>query len=89
MYASFNYIDCLEMTKEQAKNCSHSGDCENDVIELMNNPKIKRQLNKLNPIKLSLELKDYGAWSENDLKDHEENKKRILWIAACNISEEL
>jgi len=29
-------------------------------------------------------LKEFGAWSEEQLEDHEENKMRVLWCWACN-----
>ncbi len=33
------------------------------------------------------ELKEWGAWTETELKDNVLNWHRILWIAACNIRE--
>jgi hypothetical protein len=29
----------------------------------------------------------FGAWSEADLCDHKENRKRVLWTWACNCRE--
>ena len=33
-------------------------------------------------------LKGFGAWDAEQLKDHDENKMRVLWTWACNCSEE-
>jgi hypothetical protein len=51
-------------------------------------PKIKRQLDKIDPELLRSELKEYGAWDANELANHEDNLDRILWIAGCDIREE-
>jgi len=29
-------------------------------------------------------LEGYGAWDDEQLKDHDENKMRVLWCWACN-----
>jgi hypothetical protein len=77
----------LQITKKQAAICSHSGDCENDVKYLLQMPEIKRQFNKINPALIADELREYGAWDETDLQDHEQNKIRLLWIACGDIHE--
>jgi hypothetical protein len=41
------------------------------------------------PAELAAELKEYGAWDADQLKDDDENWQRILWIAATNIMEDL
>ena len=33
-------------------------------------------------------LKGFGCWDAADLCDHDENKKRVLWIWACNAWED-
>ena len=84
---SGNYGIELELNKDDAESGSHSGDCEEDIKELMNKPYIKAQLDKLDPEELKRELKEYGAWDENELTDHEDNLMRILWIACGDISD--
>ncbi|QPN63684.1 hypothetical protein [Synechococcus sp. CBW1004] len=32
-------------------------------------------------------LRGYGAWSTADLCDHQANRRRLLWIWACNCCE--
>ena len=43
----------------------------------------------INPEDIQDELRKYGAWSDEDLRDEDKNRERILWIAACNVREEL
>jgi hypothetical protein len=78
----------LCLTKSQARKASHPGPCDADVRELSQVPAIRRQLQKLDPELLRKELKEYGAWSDDDLADHDANLQRILWIAAGDIHEE-
>lgn len=75
----------LQMTKRQAQSASHSGSCDEGVLALSDEPKIARQLAKIDPQTLAAELKEYGAWDDEDLADHEQNLQRILWIAAGDI----
>ena len=86
MWAIFNRFD-IQMTKAQAQSASHPGPCDADVEELIKVPEIRRQLAKLEPAKLAEELKEYGAWDDEELADNEQNKRRIIWIAAGNIAE--
>lgn len=85
--ATFNRFE-ISMTKEQAESCSHPGDCMSDVKRLMHDPDIRKQMSHISPEHIRKELKEYGAWDEEELKDDESNKQRILWIAAGNIVEE-
>ena len=77
----------LQITKKQADSCSHAGQCDVDVEALKLNPSIARQLKKLDPVIVSAALKEYGAWNELELSDHNENLTRLLWVACCDISE--
>ena len=88
MNAYFNRFT-ITMTKEQAKNASHQGTCDDDVKALSELPQIKRQFKKINPADIAKELQEYGAWDEVELSDHDQNIQRILWIAAGNIREEI
>lgn len=88
MYAIFNHFE-IQMTRNQAESASHPGPCDSDVRDLLNDRKIARQLDKIAPEKIAAELKEYGAWDETELADHQANRERIIWIAASDISEEL
>lgn len=87
MTAYFNRF-CIDMTKAQAESASHQGQCDEDVEELLKHPKIKRQLAKISNEDLTSELREYGAWDAEQLKNREENEARIIWIAAGNINDE-
>ena len=80
-----NYIDCLVITREEANIGSHQGQCDDDIAYLRTVPRIRRQLAKINPELLRKELKEYGAWDDEDLADHDANLSRILWIACGDI----
>lgn len=87
MWNYSNYGNDLNITKKQALKGSHSGKCDNDINELMDIPSIKKQLDKLNPENLKKELKEYGAWDNLELDNHNENLKRWLWISCGDIIE--
>lgn len=78
----------LQMTMEQAESASHSGECDEDVRELSKVPAIAEQLTKIDPVLLSAELKEYGAWDDEERADHDQNLQRILWLAAGDITEQ-
>lgn len=88
MYASFNRFE-IQLTKVQAASCSHPGQCDADVGALLHVPKVRRMLNRINPDLIRAELKEYGAWNDQELMDMEQNRARIVWIAANNIMEDI
>lgn len=88
MLAYFNRFE-IELTKKQALQGSHIGSCDNDIKELIQDKKIKKQLDKINPEDLKEELSEYGAWDSEQLSNYDDNLERILWIACGNIRDEL
>lgn len=77
----------LKMTRAQAAGASHSGSCDSDVLALSHEPAIHRQLEAIDPGLLRAELREYGAWDDEELQDHQQNLQRILWILAGDINE--
>lgn len=77
----------LNITKNQAHIGYHSGACDSDIAELRTNPKIKSQLNKIDKKVLIEELKEWGAWDDSELADHNQNLNRILWLLCAEIVE--
>jgi len=77
----------LNIPKRIADNCSHPGPCDSDVLTAMEIPSIARQLKKIDPKTLANELKEYGAWDEEELKNHNDKLMRLVWIACGDISE--
>ena len=83
---SYGFIE-LNITKAQAHMGHHQGPCDSDIKKLRNIPAIKRQLNRLDPVKVREVLREYGAWDDNELSDHDANLDRLLWIACGDIVE--
>lgn len=76
----------LELSKAQALQVSHSGDCELDCKKVY--VKVAGQLAAYtNTCKASV-LNEYGAWDEKELKDETANNLRLIWIAGNDIAEE-
>ena len=82
----FNYIDSLEIEADDAASGYHQGQCDNDILALMDKPYINDQLSQIDPDKLAKELAEYG-WTFNELSDHDANKMRILWLACGDIDD--
>ena len=87
IWQSSSGLIVLEITKAQAAQGSHQGQCDQDVMQVSQFPTIKRQLNKVNPDLLRDELSGYGAWDEVELSDHAANLQRLLWLACGDIVE--
>ena len=90
-WASFNRFE-LRLPGQCVIDCSHSGQCDSDVSFWVD--KIQAQIdadnfsNKPTPDKIRAELKEYGAWDSAELADDTSNMRRLVWCAACNISED-
>lgn len=68
---------------------SRPGKCDDDIRWIMHNePKVMRQLRKVDPELLKAELDEFGCWSEEELRDHQVNLERLLWVACGDIVEE-
>lgn len=77
----------ITMTLEQAQSASHQGQCEDDVAALVSEPDIPEQLDALDPEDIRAGLKEIGAWDEEELSDDQQNRRRAVWLAACDINE--
>lgn len=78
----------LNLTLAQARGASHQGRCDDDVAALRQVAAVRRQLDKIDPALLREELREYGAWDDEELADHDSNLSRILWLACGDIVEE-
>lgn len=87
MLALFNHIDGIEISDEQVQSVAQTGSNDVAVAELREVPEIKEQLDKIDPKALKSELKEYGAWTDEELNNHDQNLSRILWIACWNIAD--
>jgi len=89
MKATFNYGITLIITKDQARQGSHQGQCDADIKDLLTVPAIRRQLDKIPAEDIRRELANCGAWDSEELQDVEANRARLLWIACGDIVERL
>lgn len=77
----------IQLTKDQAASASVGGiDNESAIDDLLTNPEISSQFDDISDDALKSELEDYGAWDDEELSDREMNIKRVLWLAAGDIS---
>src|SRR5215216_6469948 len=86
--AYFSYIGSIEVPAWTIEHFPQSGNCDSFIKEFIEIPEIKEELSEIDPENLKTELKEYGAWTNEQLEDHQENLERILWITYCNIIEE-
>ncbi len=85
----------LELPERAVSECNHQGQCDEDVAYwaganwqgVTRIPRITRPA-EITSEKLKAELKEYGAWDDEELNDDDANWKRIIWLAAGNIQEE-
>lgn len=73
----------IEMPEQAVRDCSHQGACDEDVAYWADKLKID-----VAPEAIRQELKEYGAWNEEELSNEQDNLERIIWIAAGDIQEE-
>lgn len=78
----------LQITKAEAAQGYHLGQCDNDVFILSQKPRIARQLKRLNPDIVRNELAGCGAWDDDELADDTQNLQRLLWLACADITDE-
>lgn len=78
----------IQMSMDEARSASHQGSCDDDVMALSRLPHIAAQLADIDPALLARELREFGAWDETELADHDQNLQRLLWSLAGDIVEE-
>jgi hypothetical protein len=79
----------ISMSVDDAESASHQGECFEDVECLVAKPEISSQLDAIGDDKIRLALKESGGWGADELTDNEANRNRAVWMAACDIRENL
>lgn len=80
----------IELEENDALSGSHPGPYDDDIKALLELPYIKAQFDDiLKPDDIQDELRDYGAWDDDELANDDDNQERILWIACGNVRDEL
>lgn len=89
LYGCFDGIRGLEiaMTLDQALPCSHQGSCDDDVRHLTGQAEIIDQLDVIGADEIRDGLREAGAWDAEELADDQQNRRRAVWMAACEIRE--
>lgn len=78
----------FQMTREQAGSVSQGGkDASEDVAALRKVKGFAEQLDAIKADVLADELREYGAWEDEQLADHDANLTRLVWIAGNDINE--
>lgn len=72
----------VRLTREQAEQMSHQGDCAEDV-----KAHLDRVVWLADDDQLRSMLKEYGAWDDLETADQSTLRMRALWCAACDIKE--
>lgn len=75
----------LEIDLKTAAIGYHPGDCSYDIEYIRSIPEIKKQLMALDPGLLARVLKEYGGWDDQELRQHDKNLGRILWLACADL----
>lgn len=90
MYANFNRFE-LNLPIAVVLSCSQPGkDASEDVkAALRRYPSLLADIRDLDPFLVREELSEYCAWDEEELADDEENAERLVWLAACELKDEL
>lgn len=84
IWTTFNYLE-FELPEDAVMECYHQGACDDDVEFWQ--ARLNLNLDRTSMIK---ELKEYGAWSLEELNAYEnhELEQKLIWIAAGNIQDE-
>ena len=89
MFASFNRFE-LDLPLSIVVACSQPGqDASSDVEQALRDIKLLHQLDQMDTEDIREELAEYGAWDEEQLADDEENLRRLVWVAAGQLRDEL
>ncbi len=80
------YLNGIEigMSQEAMEDCSASGPVDEAVDHWFTRVNVYATAEQIRN-----ELKEYGAWDAEELQDDTQNLKRIVWIAASNIKDDL
>ncbi|ANS03591.1 hypothetical protein [uncultured Mediterranean phage uvDeep-CGR2-KM21-C345] len=64
-------------------------DVRTAIADIINRTDIRLELNKIDKESLKKELEQFGTWNKKELSNHNDNLARILWLASCDINEQI
>ena len=89
MFAFLDYLE-LDIPVSEVVACSAPGQDATEAVDAaLRNQYLASQVANFDPEKLKDELRGYGAWDEKELEDHEENIRRLIWVASSQLRDEL
>lgn len=77
----------IKMSEECMRDCSAQGRVDAEVEYWA--PIVRGHNLDVKAEDVREELKEYGAWTEQDLLSDIDNWRRIVWCAACSIKDEI
>jgi hypothetical protein len=87
--AYFEYGFEIEMKTDDIISATKPGPVDETIAAMLEEEFYSAQLDAIPADKIRSELSEYGAWDDDELKDDDQNRARILWIAAGNIKDEM
>ncbi|SAK58933.1 hypothetical protein AWB81_01770 [Caballeronia arationis] len=75
----------LELTATQIFSVNLVGLQDQEIRRLSEDPDVKDQTAFWAAEVVAAHLREYGAWSEEELKDHQANIQRTLWTVCCEL----
>jgi hypothetical protein len=75
----------LRILRPDVLDVCRSGPNDAPVAELRQTPRIKKQLDALDPALVAQELGEHGVWDSTELADNSANLDRLLWIACWDM----
>lgn len=84
-----DYMGIIELpfNSDQIEGIGESGDNEPAVDRCLEQCDVVNAILDSKREQLVSVLREYGAWSDDELQDHETNKQRIVWIAGSDIAD--
>ena len=81
LFAYFNRFELELPSEDCVYECSGPGPADDAVAYWLN----KVDFSGISAEDIREELHEYGAWDEDELADDEQNKHRLLWLAAGQV----
>jgi hypothetical protein len=75
----------IDLTAAQIFSVSMAGPRDREILKLSEYPDVLDQTAYWEPEAVAANLREFGAWSEEELKDHQANIRRTLWTVCCEL----
>lgn len=72
----------IELPQDAIDDLTAAGDCEEAARHWVGRPEIAAQLDAIGHEAMVRALREYGAWTDEELVDQEWTRLRAIWVAA-------